>query len=352
MLKNTRTSAQTMAAAYIGTVVGAGFASGQEVLQFFGLFGPLGIPGIVAAVAGFFVFGFACIEIGRRTRASSHKPVFTKAAGKTLSYFLDFVTVFFLFGALAAMISGAGSIVSQEFGLPWIIGASAMAAAAFITVLTGLKGITYAIGSVVPFLLAGIFLIAVGAIYANGLYIGIPPPGYRPPVAHWLASALNYVSYNILMAAPVLSAIGGTLGSTRESLDIAAFGASGLGLGLLFVYLTVVSSLPGIAHYEIPLARLASQVWGFGRPLYVTIFSAEVYTTAVANLYGLSARLSFPGSRGFLITALATAGVALWAASAGFSNLVRVVYPLCGWAGTAFIAGLAVYLVRTFIVKR
>jgi uncharacterized membrane protein YkvI len=345
-LNRTRVSSLALAGTYIGTVVGAGFASGQEVLQFFAMFGPMGIPGAIAAVAGFFLFGFACIEIGRVTGASSHKPVFRKAVGRTLAPLLDFVAVFFLFGALSAMISGTGSIVHQEFGLPWIVGAAAMAIAAFLTVLTGLRGITYAIGSVVPFLLTGVLLISAGVIHNNGLHIGLPPPDYQPPVGHWAVSAFNYVSYNILMAAPVLSAIGSTLNTQRQAYTIAALGASGLGAGLLLVYLTLVSALPGIARFEVPLARLASQVWRFGQPLYVTIFAAEVYTTAVANLYGFSARLIPPGDKGFTVIAFATTAIALLAASTGFSNLVRVVYPLCGWAGTVFIAGLAVYLVK------
>lgn len=349
-MKKAKTPLLTLSATYIGTVVGAGFASGQEVLQFFGLFGPLGIPAVMTAVAGFFIYGFACIDIGRETKASSHKPVFKKAAGKTLSYFLDFVTIFFLFGALSAMISGAGSVISQEFGLPWIVGASVMASASFITVLTGLKGVTYAISSIVPFLLIGVLLISVTVMYTNGLYIGIPPPEYTPPVKHWLVSALNYVSYNILMSVPVLSAIGATIDTRKDAIAIAAFGALGLGLGLLSVYLTIVSSFPDIVNYEVPLARLASQVWALGRPFYVTIFAAEVYTTAVANLYGFSARLTRPGSRGFILTAFATSGIALLAASTGFSNLVRLIYPLCGWAGTVLIVSLSAYLVKNVFI--
>lgn len=352
MLKKARVSVLALAGTYIGTVVGAGFASGQEVLQFFGMFGPMGIPGVLGAVCGFFLFGFVCIEIGRQTGATSHQPVLRKAAGKTLAPLLDLVTGFFLFGALCAMISGAGSIISQEFGLPWLVGACTMAAATFITVLTGLRGITYAIGSVVPFLLAGVFLISVRVILTNGLHIGLPPPESQPPVGHWAVSALNYVSYNILMSAPVLSAIGGMLDTRKQAFSVAALGALGLGVGLMLVYLTIVCSLPGIARFEVPLARLASQVWRFGQPLFVTVFAAEVYTTAVANLYGFSARLIPPGTRGFALAAFATTAVALLAASAGFSRLVRVVYPLCGWAGLVFIAGLGVYLARMLVADR
>ncbi len=43
-----------IAATYIGTIVGAGFASGQEVLQFFGVFGIKGLWGLLLATALFF----------------------------------------------------------------------------------------------------------------------------------------------------------------------------------------------------------------------------------------------------------------------------------------------------------
>ena len=46
-----------MAAAYRGAVVGAGFASGQEALIFFVIYGPRGIWGILAAALGFAVLG-------------------------------------------------------------------------------------------------------------------------------------------------------------------------------------------------------------------------------------------------------------------------------------------------------
>ncbi len=351
-MRNLRITVLAMAATYIGTVVGAGFASGQEVLQFFALFGPLGMPAVVVAVLGFFLFGFACMEIGRKTRAASHEPVLREAAGRTLSRFLDLVTTFFLFGALSAMISGAGSVANQEFGLPWIVGASFMVAITTVTVLAGLKGVTYAISSIVPFLLGGVLAISTAVIFKNGLHIANPPAGYEPPVKPWLLSGLNYVSYNIIISVPVLSALGSTAGSRKETLAASGFGAMGLGIGLLSVYLTIVSSFPHIVHYEVPLARLASETWALGKPFYVTIFMAEVYTTAVANLYGFAARLSHPGSNRFKAVTVITGLIALWTASAGFSTLVRFVYPLSGWAGSVLIASLTVYLVKSFVLSK
>ncbi len=117
-----RTAIFTAAATYIGTVVGAGFASGQEVLQFFGLLGPWGLPAAAIAVAGFAYFGYLILDAGREARATSHLQVLKRATGP-LSPVFDLIITFFLFGALAAMIAGAGSVLRQEYAIPWVMGA-------------------------------------------------------------------------------------------------------------------------------------------------------------------------------------------------------------------------------------
>lgn len=81
-----RTAILTAPAAYIGTIVGAGFASRQEVLQFFRLPGPWGLPAAAIAVACFAYFGYAVANLygfsARQTRERSPAPrVATISAG-------------------------------------------------------------------------------------------------------------------------------------------------------------------------------------------------------------------------------------------------------------------------------
>ncbi|MDK2925864.1 MAG: hypothetical protein PWQ41_1638, partial [Bacillota bacterium] len=72
----------TIAATYVGTVVGAGFASGQEVLQFFSAFGRWGFVGIALATGLFVFFGLAIMELGHALKAESHLPVIQAAGGR------------------------------------------------------------------------------------------------------------------------------------------------------------------------------------------------------------------------------------------------------------------------------
>jgi len=58
-MKNEGVTTFKVAAVYIGTIVGAGFATGQEVLQFFNRFGIWGLGGLAVATILFIVSGIS-----------------------------------------------------------------------------------------------------------------------------------------------------------------------------------------------------------------------------------------------------------------------------------------------------
>ncbi|NLA60947.1 MAG: hypothetical protein GX863_07635 [Firmicutes bacterium] len=334
------------AATYIGTVVGAGFASGQEVLQFFGLLGRKGVPAIVLTAVGFAFFGYAIMEAGRKMNARSHLPVIREISGRFISPLLDLVTTFFLFGALSAMVAGAGSVLSQEFSVPWLVGAGLILVATVATVLFGLRGVVTAVSTVVPLLILGVLIVSLTVIASRGAAFNAPPADTRPLVPAWPLAGATYISYNLIMSVPVLASLGTTLRSMREVALSSVIGAVGLGAALFLVFLAVVSSLPGVLKYEIPMAGMASEAYRLGGRFYTLIFLAEVYTTAVANLYGFSARIAAQDSLRFkLVTVVAGSG-ALLAGSVGFTNLVRTVYPAVGWAGSVFLGAVIVHALR------
>src|SRR5690606_33445750 len=97
-------------AAFIGVIVGAGFASGQEVLQFFTSFG-----------------GWL--------QTTSHQNVIYHICGKYLGVAVDFAITFFLFCVTVVMFSGSGAIFEQQFGISSLFGNTLMALLVIATVL-------------------------------------------------------------------------------------------------------------------------------------------------------------------------------------------------------------------------
>ena len=97
-----------MGSAFIGIIVGAGFASGQEILQYFTSFGLLGIVGAIISTALFAYLGMTLTRLGSRMRTTSHKEVIYKISGRYLGIVVDYIIIFTLFGVGVVMIAGAG----------------------------------------------------------------------------------------------------------------------------------------------------------------------------------------------------------------------------------------------------
>ena len=68
-----RVSAWQIAVAFTGSFLGAGFVSGQELLQFFGVFGGYGIIGMILTIIAFGVFGYLSMIIAKRLNSYDFK---------------------------------------------------------------------------------------------------------------------------------------------------------------------------------------------------------------------------------------------------------------------------------------
>src|SRR5690606_36446991 len=124
-----------IAGAFVGVIVGAGFASGQEVLQYFTSFGLDGIFGAVLATALFAYLGMVLANIGSRLKATSHKKAIYEISGRYLGIIVDAIIIFTLFAVGVVMIAGAGSTVNQQFGLPVFAGSLIMAILATLAMM-------------------------------------------------------------------------------------------------------------------------------------------------------------------------------------------------------------------------
>ncbi len=183
----------TLAAVYVGTVVGAGFASGQEVLQFFVLHGVRGLGALAVATAALAWFGYLLMAAGQRLRATSYGPVFAYVSGPVLGRVVDGAVSLFLFGGCAAMFAGAGATVREQYGLPFAVGLVFMAAFTVGTVLLGIAGVVSSLKAVVPVLLVGVLGISIGTLVLNGVELG-RYAAREPPVRHWFVAGVTYGS--------------------------------------------------------------------------------------------------------------------------------------------------------------
>lgn len=337
-----------VAATYIGTVVGAGFASGQEVLQFFGYHGIMGFLGLIIAVLMFIVYGYIILALGNRLNASSHYEVIMAAGGPFFGRIIDLIIIFFLFGALTAMIAGSGAIFKEQFGLPSALGGVVMAILSVITVLTGIAGVISAISFVVPLLLLGVLAVSILAIFYSP-DIAVISRTYMPfkaAVHNFLLSGIIYASYNLVMSVAILAPLGREV-KTRSGLKWGAIlGGAGLGAGAFLILIAILTNMPAASGYQIPMLYIAGRFSYTLKLIYSFILIAEIYTTAVGNLYGFIARLTDAGSTKYKIYTVVTGGVALIVSRFGFAKLVHYLYPVAGYAGIIMLIGLTYGIIK------
>jgi uncharacterized membrane protein YkvI len=114
------------------------------------------------------------------------------------------------------------------------------------------------------------------------------------------------------------------------------------------IYLALSGNVSNIAGLEIPMIYIAGRISFAVQIIYAVILIAEVYTTAVGSLYGLTSRLTDmekSPKKGRTIAIVATIA-AMLASQFGFSNLVKYLYPLVGYAGIVLLVCLVYVKIR------
>jgi len=327
-----------IAMVYVGTVVGAGFATGQEILQFFVRFGIGGLWGILLSTVLFVLYGVFIMQLGMAFAARSHLEVIRGIGGRSFGVVMDALIMLSLFGAVTAMLAGSGALFAQQFGVPAALGSVMMAVLTAVTVMRGLHGVINAISAVVPFLLVSVLGISVYALLSAPLDLqaGLQISG-GGLMGNWLWAAILYASYNILMSASILAPLGGAASDQRAVFRGGALGGILLGGASLLIYLALSASLAETGHLEVPLLHLASRIGPLAGAFFSAVLLAEIYTTAVGSLYGFSARLAGIGSPTASMKTIAITALAFLASLFGFSNLVSTLYPLQGYGGILFL---------------
>jgi uncharacterized membrane protein YkvI len=327
--------------AYIGAVIGAGFASGQEIMQFFILHGSGGLLGAVLATVLFAYLGglvmFLCIKM----KTANYKEILVLLLGPRVGKLMDGLSLFMLLGGLSVMMAGSAAVFGEQFGLPVRAGVWVVAILTSLVILGGLEGVMTANVFLVPLKLLAVISISLAALCASGFPVGLQS-ATRPAggvAGHWVAAGFLYVSYNMVVPVAVLSSLGR---SVTLKLGVAGGVLGGLliGLAVSLVTLAGLAYLPDVASYQIPLLYLTVSLgplfrWGLGVLIWLAIL-----TTAIADAHGFASRLAPMGGVPYRLYGIGACLLALPLSGLSFTGLVRVLYPLFGCAGLVLLVGL------------
>lgn len=317
------------AGAFPAWVVGSGFATGQELMQFFARYGEGGRWGVAIVLAGFLLTGPALLRAGYDRRGESDPDPFCWACGPVLGGIYRRLTPAASMLLLPVLLSGAGAAIGENWGLDRRAGAALMAAAVLAAWRVGFQRCSAAAAVIAPTVALFSMAVAGTAVLKGGALSSAPAaPG-------WAGSGVLYLAMNCWGASAYHCRLGASAAGRRSAALGGALGALLLG-GAIGLMSAAIAGSPGAMAMEVPALYLAESIapalgWAFAWVLLLGIFSS-----CCAMLWTVC-----PGERGGGRALAAVAG-ALLLGRLPFPQLVARLYPLLGWAGLPFI--LCVFL--------
>lgn len=314
-----------------GAVIGAGFASGQEIRHFFVRYGQFAGYGAIMTIVFFVAFAGWLLTYCQRHQVSGLPHLLELMAGKHVgTFFLHLLNLFMWFG-LTVMLAGSATLLTQLFQLPRLLGALFTAAVIYIVARQQVTGLTAANEFLLPML---VFLVLFFLLRSTG----VAPQGVATAVQSrgWLWSALLYLGSN---SAIVLVTIPALLAETANPHTAwrGIFLAAGLLLMLLLTNIHLLTKYAAISeNLDLPLLPIAQFLlpqlpWVYGLLLFIALI-----TTAFANALSLSNYFQQLSPHHAHIALPIAILAAVYVAQQGFGQLVATLYPLTGYLCLTF----------------
>ena len=326
--------------AFVGLIVGAGFASGQEVMQYFTSFGVWGLVGAILATFLFMFLGYTFAQIGSDIQSGSHKGVIYYIGGPYVGAILDVLITFFLFGVAVVMFAGSGSTFEQMFGINATVGSIIMAVLTLLTLMLNTKKIISIIASITPYLITIIFVILIYSIFTMGLSFSEADQlaQTQPSAAsNWVLGAFLYVSYNLAAGAALLIVMSGTTKDRRVAGRGGLIGGLLLGLLIILIHLGMFVKMDVVAGLDMPTLALANEIHPLVGMLMAIALLGMMYNTSVGMFYSFTVRFISPESKAYKPVVAIVAILGFLASLVGFTTLVGKVYSTMGYIGFALI---------------
>lgn len=330
----------TIALSFVGLLVGAGFASGQEVVQYFISFGAYGLVGVIISGVVMAVAGAAIFQLGSYFLASEHNVVFRHVSHPIVSKFLDITTIITLFCIGFVMLAGAGSNLEQQFGWQTWIGSAIMTVLVLLTGFLDVDKVTNVISTITPAIIIAVFVALIYTVLnlpSDLSVLNEIAMGEESIMGNWFVSAINYNGLALMLAVSMILVIGGSFSSPKVA------GLGGLLGGILYaVMLGVLAialffNMEQVAGLDMPLLGIFAQMHPAVSFVVAWIIYAMIYNTAIGMFYALAKRLTANNPERFRLVFFGVTIVGFIISFAGFTNLIGWVYPIIGWIGVLMI---------------
>ena len=321
---------------YIGVIMGAGFASGRECWQFFGVFGTKGYYGAAAATLCFVLLACMLTYIAGSKNTADLGRLISPFDNKCIDEIIGWVLAVIYYSMIIAMTAAGGSLLNQQFGISKVTGGIIIAILCIATVLGDFERVSKIFRLIVPVLfVVGIFTILL-TIHADFGQSG-PVDGYKPGrmSPNWLISALVFMAYNTLGMITMAGSCAVNAGNKKNAYTGAVCGTLCLGGLTILLLRALLTDMAFSSGLDLPMLGFSARLSPVLNAIYAVVLYGAVYSTGASTYYGFSTKLPSGKMKKFIIIGGAVIGFLL--GLTGFKRLVEFLYPAQGYIGILFI---------------
>lgn len=331
-----------------GVVIGGGYATGRELVEFFFPSGPAGaLYGILFAMLIWSIVCAASFAFAQAFRAYDYRAFFKALLGPFWILFeLSYLALMILI--IAVIAAAAGSTGAMLLGWPGWVGTGLLMAAIVGVCTFGSAGVER------MFRVSSLFLYAVYALF---VVLALSHFGDRTaanlasdvPAEGWATGGLFYASYNVVGVIAVLPFL--VHQRSRRDAIVSGLLAGPLAMlpGLLF-FLSMIAFYPAIGDEALPSNFLLAQIGAgwftalFNIMLFVALLETgtggvNAITDRVADSYEARYEKPFPRFGFLALSALIVFGSGVVATQVGLIDLIAK-----GYGAFAYVM-LAIFIV-------
>lgn len=355
--------------ACISFYIGAGFATMQEIVQYEVSYGSKFWVVILVTVMIYVYTNVSFATNGNRNKIKRggeiykiYFGVFGEKIGNVVSVFFDYFSALFCYMSFVVMCGGANSTLTQQWKIPFGVGAVCLTGLVVVTTIFGLEGILKALSKVGPIIIAMILIVAVvmtikgfpnladniALIDKGDFNNSIKQVGNGNP----FASGALYGGFVILWFAAFLSEIG-----SKNKLNNVN---KGMILSTIFIFgaatvccLALIGNIDIVANADIPALLLAKQISGVLAQIFAIVICIGIYSSAVPLLWtGVRKFVSEDSNKYKLVTIIAGILGCVIACCVPYKGLINVLYGINGYLGFILIFVMVVYDIKTKMSKK
>ncbi len=319
---------------YIGLVIGAGFASGREILEYFNFASRTDFTGIILASVFFAIISYIIMSFSEKNNIFTFVELAERVAGR-LAPAVKIFLFLYMFCGFFVMLSGSGTLLSRLFRVNGSAGVFLLAALCFVVFVFDIKGIVAVNTVMVPLMICGIvFLCLVSASLGVQVFSAKNTIRGNPLVA-----ALCYASYNTITAGAVLVPLSERF-SEKETARSACLAGATLGILIFMVWNTLNLYFADISDADMPLFEIAVEHGKICEIVYSGVLFMSLCTTAVSHGFGILSALNTRNASERAACAAVLCAAAIPFARLGFADLIAYLYTAFGVAGFVWLAML------------